>query len=519
MRPTQPFESTRTASAWRGAGPGHRAAVWALWLVLLVSIPVTSAPQVAAFLGENPVSPLALLPLVGLGIVWFVPYLARGGRLPGDSWPLLGFVALAIVSALAATALPIFPQNSQDMVTREARALLTIAVGLVFYWCAAILPRTDRELAVSLRAVHIGGIIMLVWSSVQAWVVLSGQSHVPLWVTNAHHLLSIRDPLVDRVTGLAFEPSWLGDQLVILYLPLWMGAVICRSSSFFDRKGYLSVELALFLWGIGILFLSKSRISMLSLLFVGTVIFLVASWRAAGWLVNRMAGSSRALIAGWRRRVLRGMVEAVMLCGLLAAGIGVVSVAGQADRRLGQLLTLPDLLTEIRHYFPHQVPYEVANRLAFAERVVYWADGFRVFEKYPVLGVGPGNAGFFFVQSLPEYGYRLTEIQQILIPANAIFPNPKNLWVRLLAETGIAGFTSFGVWLGLLALLAWTAWRGGSPVRRMIGMAALLALLAQLGEGFSLDSFALPQLWVMLGLLTAVGWPTGAGDGPRRAED
>ena len=34
-------------------------------------------------------------------------------------------------------------------------------------------------------------------------------------------------------------------------------------------------------------------------------------------------------------------------------------------------------------------------------------------------------------------------------------------------------------------------------------MAGLLALVAQLVEGFSLDTFALPQLWILVGLLTA----------------
>jgi hypothetical protein len=38
----------------------------------------------------------------------------------------------------------------------------------------------------------------------------------------------------------------------------------------------------------------------------------------------------------------------------------------------------------------------------------------------------------------------------------------------------------------------------------MIGLAGLLSLVAQVFEGFSLDTFALPHLWIMLGLVTAV---------------
>jgi len=294
--------------------------------------------------------------------------------------------------------------------------------------------------------------------------------------------------------------------LVVLYLPLWLSSVLCRSSSFSKSKRIASVELLLVLWGIGILILTKSRISLLSFLMVGFVLFVILTWRASGKLASRLASSVQSFRSEGRRRILHLALEIASLSVLLVVVITGGLVAGRVDRRMRHLLTLPDLLPEIRHYFPNDVPYEVANRLAFAERVVYWADGFRVFEQYPLLGVGPGNAGFFFERSLPDYGRRLTEIRNILLPADSNFPNTKNLWVRLLAETGIGGFTAFIVWLGLLALMAWGTWKKGWRVRSVVGLTAVLALLAQVGEGFSLDSFALPQLWVMLGLLTAAAW-------------
>jgi O-antigen ligase len=494
------------SSPWPPRKGWYWAVIWGLWIFLLVSIPVTSAPQVAALLGENAVSPLALIPLVVLTIVWFIPYIVRGGRLPAYSWPFLAFFALAVVSALAAAALPIYPYKGEGILTREVRALATVVISLGFYWSAAALPHTDDELGTSLRAVYAGGIVMLIWSSVQGWVFLSGRTHVPLWVTNLHHLLSIRDPLVDRVTGLAYEPSWLGDQLVILYLPLWLAAALTRFSSFAKSKSIFSLELLLIVWGMGILLLTKSRISLLSLSLVGFVVYIVVTWQITGALSRRVAGTIRVFRSGGLRRVIHPILEAAALFAVVMGIAAGALIAGKVDRRMAHLSTLPDLIQEIRHFYPNDVPYEIANRLAFAERVVYWADGFRVFEQYPILGVGLGNAGFFFEQSLPPYGYSLTEIQNVLTDTNAGFPNPKNLWARVLAETGVSGFSAFVVWLGLLALTAWKTWKNGSRVRGMIGLAALLTLLAQVGEGFSLDSFALPQLWLMLGLLTAAAW-------------
>jgi hypothetical protein len=37
----------------------------------------------------------------------------------------------------------------------------------------------------------------------------------------------------------------------------------------------------------------------------------------------------------------------------------------------------------------------------------------------------------------------------------------------------------------------------------VLGLAGVFALLAQFFEGFSLDTFALPQLWIILGFLVS----------------
>jgi len=159
----------------------------------------------------------------------------------------------------------------------------------------------------------------------------------------------------------------------------------------------------------------------------------------------------------------------------------------------------------------------VADRLAFGERVSYWAAAYGTYEAYPSLGVGLGNSGFFFEQMLPAYAYRLAEFQRLLDGDSPNFPNPKNLWIRLLAETGLVGFSTFIVWLGLLAVTALKLSRIGTRLQRMVAVAALLALTAQLLEGFSLDTFALPQLWIILGLLTAAAQqgPAKIGSGLR----
>jgi hypothetical protein len=59
------------------------------------------------------------------------------------------------------------------------------------------------------------------------------------------------------------------------------------------------------------------------------------------------------------------------------------------------------------------------------------------------------------------------------------------------------------VWLVMIGLAAYRLARGRRSILRVLGVAGLLALATQVFEGLSLDTFALPQLWIMLGLVTA----------------
>ena len=126
---------------------------WALWLLLLVSVPITSAPVVAALLGPNPVSPMALIPVAGLLIVWLVPYLIKGGRLPALAFPLFVFAGVALLSSVLGFSLPILPYKGQDLLSREIRALGSLGLGISIYLFASCIPNTEDGLKRSLRAI------------------------------------------------------------------------------------------------------------------------------------------------------------------------------------------------------------------------------------------------------------------------------------------------------------------------------------------------------------------------------
>jgi O-antigen ligase len=378
-------------------------------------------------------------------------------------------------------------------------------VGLSFYLCATVLPDTEERRRWSVRAICIGAAAALSWATVQGLVAISGREYFPLVLTRIHHLFSVRDPIVGRVGGLAYEPSWLGNQLMVLYIPLLAAATLRRESVFGYRRGWLTVESAMLLWAVAVLALTRSRISQFGFLVLVAMTLIALGWRVLGWVERRLGLPAPG---GWNLR--RIGLTAFNLLILLAMVAGLVlaaaAAAGQSDPRLWALRSIDDRLEDSRRYYPSEVAFAVGDRLAFAERMVYWTSAFRTFSLYPILGVGPGNAGFLFERTLVDYGLRLTEVQRVVREASYGFPNPKNLWDRLLAETGILGFVLFGWWFISIGVGAFLLWRRGEGFERTLGLAGVFMLVAQIVEGFSLDSYALPQLWLVPGLATSALW-------------
>jgi O-antigen ligase len=440
-------------------------------------------------------------------IVWVIPRLLQRHPLPALSGPLFTFVGVAVLASAASMFLELYPFLGQDVPGRSLRALVTLGVGLTFYLTAASYPTTEGKLRASMRWLAAGAVAMLIWSTLQA-ALLRGDEPIPWQLRDFHRLFSVRDLNANRVTGFAFEPSWLSDQLVVLYLPLWMGAILAGFSAFPRLAGRLPLEALLFGWGLIVLILTKSRIGILSALAVAAILGVAAIWRLGGRLL-RPSGEGR--IAGaLRRRAFAVGLRLFLMAALLGLLIAGVYLMGKVDARVARVFTVRP--AQLSGGLP--ALYYYANQLAYAERVMYWVSGIKAFVLHPLLGVGPGNSGFLFRETVPVFGYSLPEITTILSGAPQ-FPNPKSLWIRLLAETGVVGFLVFILWLIMTGLGAARLARSSAVIMRVIGLGALLALGTQVFEGFSLDTFALPQLWIVLGLVAA-GLSTSPG-GPNRS--
>jgi hypothetical protein len=416
---------------------------------------------------------------------------------------LLPFTLWALITSAAVFALPVIPYKGFSIISREVRAIGTLLIGIGFYFCTLTLRPSNRALQWTVRALYLGAVPMLLWSTAQAWLVFDGSDRLPLWMTKFHHLFSMRDYLPDRVTGFAFEPSWLGDQLVILYLPLWVASVITGVSVWRSTRKIISVELILGIWGFFILLLTRSRISFGSVFLVAAISALALAWKYSG-VIQQSFVARRIQVNRIFRIAFRPAILFIIIAGISLGAFSSAWLVSKVDPRMESLVEIQDLLVEMRYYYPNEVGFEIANRLAFAERVMYWAVSYRVFERYPVMGVGLGNTGFFFEQVIPPYAERLTELEVLLAADNPAFPNPKAFWFRLLSETGFVGFVIFILWLILLAMGAWSKISGEGTLKNAVALAGLFGLGAFIGEGFSLDTFALPHFWILTGLITVI---------------
>jgi hypothetical protein len=222
--------------------------------------------------------------------------------------------------------------------------------------------------------------------------------------------------------------------------------------------------------------------------------------RAFKWSLTRFVRFSTAIKKGIR--ILLPLILLLVFISVYVLGaIGLVYGLSHVDTRLARFFMPQSLKQWVKIV---QNPYTFFNYLEFAERYVYWVGGWNVFNIYPLLGVGLGNAGFFFQRQLPAYSWSLPEVMDTYYRV-AELPNIKSLWVRLLAETGIVGFSAFIAWFYVLFRLSWVIRLSKNPLFRMIGWSGLFVLVAFIIEGFSTDTFALPYLWVSLGIVNAAG--------------
>lgn len=477
-----------------------------LWAAALILLPITSAPYLIKLTGTLVAPPSTILIGVLL-IIALLPRIIRRGSIPIEAAPLFFFILFALIS----TALSFFidvPTFKDGNSWKEAlEAFITVGLGISFFLVAAILPATDEDFHKALHWITIGGIVLIAYSLVETYFIYVQKSQFAAWFIWLEETLVTphnfpRD--LQRLYGMAFEPSWFTHQLVMLYMPLWLGATFQRISTFKFRLFHLSVENILLVISIPLFFLAKPRISLLAILLVFGFIFLRLNSAIYRWIKKRISLRFPQQSPIRSHVINLGILLAVVLFyAILLVGLFLIL---KQDYRMELVFTYPPTLEEIGRLLllDENTFIEIGRRFRFMERVVYWVSGWRVFNDYPFFGVGLGNSGFFFLDKVPGNGWTSMEVRYLLTGA-PFLPNIKSLWVRLLAETGLVGFSIFVAWIVTLWRSTRQILRSALPYQKLAAFTGQLMLVAMIAEGFSIDSFALPYLWIVAGLTAAAG--------------
>jgi len=487
----------------------YRLLILVLWFLLLVGLPLTSFPILSQLTGAV-VAPFSAIPLLLLMILWLVPYLMAKGKFPVEIVPLLYFILISMIVSALAFFLDGYYSRGRDFLDQILRAFLTLGIGLSFYLVFSAFPNSVKMIRQTLLFITIGGVLLMMWTLLEVVLlrIYGNVLNLPEWFLSIRSLLAVQSPTVlytNRVTGFAYEPSWFVRQFNLVLFPIWLSAVYQRRSIFNVRLWKFQVEDGLLAVGVVVFGFSSPRIGLLAFLASLGVLGVMVLRRMHRWLTTWYLNHRKQMPKriAWTRFALAVLMVLVMVSVIASALMGYILVASRWDERYALLLqasTIENLdvfpLTEGRLI-------TMARQLAFFERMVYWFGGWNIFNDYP-FGVGLGNAGFYFADRMHGSGFDSLEIRNLIYRASYL-PNTKNLWTRLLSETGFIGLAVFLVWLYLL-------WRSSGLIRKssftemkILGLAGQLFLVAYLVEGFSMDSFAIPYEWIMAGLISAGG--------------
>lgn len=462
------------------------------WALFFFTLPVTSFPFFPEGLGgKTLVRPLSVYPLIFLLVLMTLPRLFQR-PLPRTFLPLLAFVAVAMVSSMIAFYSDLGTLRGISMESRFIRNAATLGLGLAFYFTVTLLPDSWEDLRFSLRWLYAGFTLALLWGSFQAIYVIHFSPAYFKWLNQIQSLFSGRKLFSTRISGMTYEPKWFAEQLCLVLLPWLISSVLTGRSIFKWRFKWLTLEMLLLGWCSCVMVFTYSRtgLSVLALLVVTGFIFYRSN------LLRRHPTDSQLIpVKALANRSKRRLIAEV---GLLVIGILTVLVlAGSQNPYFSRFWRYwTEAKRRNRTYFEF---------IAFQQRFVYLETAFEMFEAYPLLGVGLGNYAFHFADMLPSQLYRQPEIIRQITPVEGrdSLVTPKNLFARLLAETGIAGTITFLTFLIAIAGCVTRLWLGPTPEARFWGLGGFFSLLVFCIIAFSFDSFAVPNMWVVFGLVTA----------------
>jgi O-antigen ligase len=463
----------------------------ALWAATLVTIPVTSFRYFPAGEGTY-VRPLAILPLSALLLVMGIRALQRDVELPraASLSPLAAFLLIVVIASAMGVLFDPIPMRGQDALGRVLRAWITIFMGIGFFIGASWMNRDESALRFSVKWLMIGFAADVLWSGLQAATFYLHLLPKPL-VTHWQRLFSLRELIrTNRISGMAYEPSWLAGQIATIYLPWLFAGALTR------------VRVLRFRW-LEFALLVAATVMVLATFSRGGILTVAVS---VGFVVLFAARPELRSAWRWFTGARSSLIAMAIRIGVVVAALLALGGAGFWLAQKGYVSRLWESRAE------NLAEFLVQN--SAGARGAYVASAVATYQDHPWTGVGPGAAGLYLYSRLPDWAMTsVPEIARQLSPESNLYPNPKNLYLRLLAEAGLPGLLAFTAFSLVLLAESLQALRRGTAGWRYLGLAGLCTWFAVLLFNLTQDSFAAPNIWLNLGIVSGlIGAAAKAGD-------
>jgi hypothetical protein len=471
--------------------PLKRRLILVVWAVFLIFLPITSFPYFPPMIGGDAlVRPLSLYPLIIMVILFTIPRLISK-PIPKIFIPLIIFVLAAIASTAISLLRGIEPALGISVEARILRGLLTLLIGCAIYLTTALLPETINDLRFTVRWIYAGSIFALFWGSLQAIYILHYKQFWFNLLSEIQQHISIRPLIIDRISGLTYEPHWYADQIITLILPWALASVLTGYSIFSWKWKRLTIEWILLIWSILIIPFTFSRAGLLNMIFLVFLTVLLLKPKN----IQKKISENQSFFSPNPR--IKRFIETIFAFIIVIIPFYIIGTRSIFFSRIWEYWQKPD--ANLREYITY---------LGFDARLTYSEAAYNTYEEYPLLGVGLGNYAFYFEEMLP---YRpIAEVPEALrmitpeIGRDRLITS-KNFYLRLLAETGIIGAILFSTFfianVGYLFFIResknkqWHYWN----------IACSCGLIAFLLSAFTFDSFVIPNMWIIFGMIAATG--------------
>ena len=456
-----------------------------LWALAMLALPVTSFRWFPG-LGESTlVRPLALYPLaILLPLLVILAWRKKISLTIPGAFIVLGiFVLFVIFSITIGSLINPIPLRGQTFNGRVIRAFATLVIGIAFFVSAVWMNKNEADLRFTVKWIFAGLCLDLAWSSLQAITFYTGLLEKEM-VTHWQLAFSMRELVrTNRISGLAYEPAWLAGQIATVFFPFLFAAVLTK----FRLTKWIWLEPALL---------------------VLTSLVLLATYSRGGLLIT--LGTSGLMMLIFGRDVLknmwvwfvRGFKEKRLISFLFRLSIifALVGVIAGAIVFLGQ----KNYFRRLWEFNAESLSEYVVNINAGA-RGAYSVGAMGAFRESPYTGVGLGGSGFYIYQNLPDWSLTtVPEIAKQLNPASRLYPNPKNIYVRLLAETGLFGFVLYLAFQFNLLGEMLSLYKKKEDWAHFAVVAGVFAWVAIALYNLTQDSLATPNMWIVPGILAGI---------------